>query len=165
MRRGVRVAVDVGSVRVGVARSDLDGLLATPVETVRRTASDDGTERIAGIVAELDPLEVVVGLPKSLDGKERRAAGLARQYAGVLARRIAPVPVRLVDERFSTTSAQRAMTASGRSARAQRSVVDQVAAVIVLQAALDEERASGRVPGVVLAARGRSGGEDEGARA
>lgn len=150
MRRGVRIGVDVGSVRVGVARCDRDGLIATPVETVQRTAADDGIARIAGLVREAEAIEVVVGLPRSLDGKERQAARLARDYARGLARVIAPIPVRLVDERFSTTSAQRAMTSVGRSTRTQRSVIDQAAAVIVLQAALDVERASDRPPGTAL---------------
>lgn len=154
MRRGARVAVDVGSVRVGVARSDPDGILATPLETVQRTPADDGTRRIAEIVAELEALEVVVGLPRSLDGKNRQAAGLARTYARTLASLVRPVPVRMVDERFTSTSAHRAMTASGLPSRSQRAVVDQVAAVIVLQHALDIERSSGRQPGQLISAGG-----------
>ncbi|WP_180359680.1 MULTISPECIES: Holliday junction resolvase RuvX [Miniimonas] len=154
MRRGVRVGVDVGSVRVGVARSDPDGLIATPVETVRRTPGQDGSARVVEIVREFDAVEVVVGLPRSLDGRERAAAGLARGYARTIARAVAPVPVRLVDERFSTSTAQRAMTASGRRARDQRSVVDQVAAVVILQAALDLERSTGTPPGTELTSGG-----------
>lgn len=150
MRRGVRVGVDVGSVRVGVARSDRDGLLATPVETVQRTRDDDGAARIAEIASELEAIEVVVGLPRSLDGKERAAANLARADARRLANLVSPAQVRMVDERFSTTTAQRALTASGRKAKAQRAVVDQVAAVILLQAALDEERAAGAPRGAVV---------------
>ncbi|OJX94371.1 MAG: Holliday junction DNA helicase RuvA [Micrococcales bacterium 73-15] len=152
MRRGVRLGVDVGSVRVGVARSDRDGLLATPVETVQRTRDDDGTQRVAELARELEAMEVVVGLPRSLDGRERAAAGLARAYARRLADLLAPVGVRMVDERFSTTTAQRAMTASGRRAKDQRAVVDQVAAVVLLQAALDDERAGGAPRGRLIAA-------------
>ncbi|WP_328587565.1 Holliday junction resolvase RuvX [Serinibacter arcticus] len=146
------MAVDVGSVRVGVARSDPDGILATPVETVARTATDDGTERIAAIVAELEAFEVVVGLPRSLDGRNRQAAGLARSYARTLARRIPGVPIRMVDERFTSATAHQAMTASGLGSRSQRAVVDQVAAVIVLQHALDSERSTGREPGQLVKA-------------
>ena len=148
----MRVAVDVGSVRVGVARSDPDGILATPVETVARTDRDDGTARIAAIVSELEALEVIVGLPQSLDGKNRKAAGLARTYAKALARLVAPIPVRMLDERFTSASAHRAMTASGLPARSQRAVVDQVAAVIVLQQALDTERTTDREPGQLVLA-------------
>lgn len=137
----------MGSVRVGVAKSDPDGLIATPVETVTRTPGYDGIERIVSIIGEVDALEVVVGLPRSLDGKERAAAGLARSFAQRLAHQVHPVPVVMVDERLTTTTAQRAMSASGRKARAQRTVVDQVAAVIILQNALDHERSTGNQPG------------------
>lgn len=143
MRDGVRVGVDVGRARVGVARSDRDGLLATPVETLARA---DALERLVAIVAELEPIEVVVGLPLSLSGGDTPSTGDARSFAGRLAAR-ATVPVRLVDERLSTVSAQRELHRSGRSTRTSRAVIDQVAAVIILQNALDSERAAGRPPG------------------
>jgi putative Holliday junction resolvase len=152
VRRGVRVGVDVGSVRVGVARSDPSGLVATPVETVRRvpgTAAD--VDRIAAIVAEEDALEVVVGLPRTLRGEEGSAARAARQYATAIAERVAPIPVRLVDERLSTVSAHRTLRDAGVRGRRHRPVVDQVAAVVILQSALDAEQASGRAPGALVA--------------
>jgi putative Holliday junction resolvase len=152
VRRGVRIGVDVGSVRVGVARSDPSGLVATPVETVRRaagTAAD--VDRIAAIVAEEEAFEVVVGLPRTLRGEEGSAAQAARQYATAIAERVAPVPVRLVDERLSTVSAHRTLREAGVRGRRQRPVVDQVAAVVILQSALDAERASGRAPGALVA--------------
>ena len=97
MRPGVRVGVDVGSVRVGVARSDPSGLVATPVETVRRVPGTPGdVDRIAAIVAEEEAFEVVVGLPRTLRGEEGSAAEAARQYATAIAERVAPVPVRAV---------------------------------------------------------------------
>lgn len=147
MRRGCRLGVDVGSVRVGIAKSDPDGLLATPVETIQRSTEVNGVARVSELVSECGAVEVIVGLPRSLDGRERQAADLARTYARDIAISVAPIPVRMVDERLSTTSAQQAMRASGRRARAQRSVIDQAAAVIVLQAALDEERTTGKPPG------------------
>ncbi|MGN6326079.1 Holliday junction resolvase RuvX [Pseudolysinimonas sp.] len=143
VRTGIRIGVDVGRARVGVARSDRDALLATPIETLAR---DGALEGIAAIVAELGPLEIVVGLPLSLTGADTPSTGDARAFAGELARRVA-VPVRLVDERLSTVSAQRELHRSGRSTKASRAVIDQVAAVIILQNALDSERASGRAPG------------------
>lgn len=139
--RGVRVAVDVGAVRVGVAASDPDGLVATPVETVARGEAD--LDRVAALAAERDAVVVYVGLPRHLSGREGSASGAARTYAGDLARRLAPVPVRLVDERMTTVSAHRALHASGRPGRRHREVVDQVAAVTILQGALDTERGSG----------------------
>ena len=156
----MRVGVDVGSVRVGVAASDPSALLATPVRTVARDPDDTaGTptdlEEVAAIVAELEAVEVVVGLPRTLAGDEGAAAEAARTYAGRLSVRIAPVPVRLVDERLTTVDAHRTLRDSGVDGRRQRSVVDQAAAVLILQAALDAERASGRPPGELVRTDGR----------
>lgn len=147
-RRGVRVAVDVGSVRIGVAACDPDGVLATPVETVRRGQGD--LDRIAHLVAERQAIEVIVGLPLALSGTEGPAASGARADAERLARHVAPCPVRLVDERMTTASAAKAMRATGVSARRGRSTVDQAAAVMILQGALDLERSSGRAPGELV---------------
>lgn len=151
MRRGVRLAVDVGSVRVGVARSDPHGILATPVETLRRDRKDKSDLiKIAELVLDWDVLEVVVGLPVGLSGDEGAAAGAARSYADEVAQAVVPVPVRLVDERLSTVSATSALRGAGVAARKHRGVVDQAAAVVILQHALDAERASGRAPGSVV---------------
>jgi putative holliday junction resolvase len=148
VRRGVRVGIDVGSVRVGVATCDPDAVLATPMETVRR--GDGELDRLAAIVAERTAVEVVVGLPVSLSGQEGQAAAAARDFARALAGRVAPCPVRLVDERLSTVTATRALRESGISARRGRSAVDQAAAVVILQGALDAERESGRPPGEIV---------------
>ncbi|WP_219471330.1 Holliday junction resolvase RuvX [Nonomuraea rhizosphaerae] len=145
MRFGSRIGVDVGSVRIGVARSDPSGLLATPVETVRRGTGD--LDRIASIADEHEAIEIVVGLPTSLSGREGAAAGLAREFASSLAARVRPLPVRLFDERLTTVAAQQGLRASGVRAKKQRSVVDQAAAVVLLQDALDAERATDRPPG------------------
>lgn len=147
MRPGVRLGVDVGSVRVGIARSDPHGVLATPVETVVRGAGD--IDRIAELVAELDAVELVVGLPIALSGRETASTDDARWFAGELAQRVR-VPVRLVDERLSSVSANSALRASGRNAKNSRSVVDQVAAVIILQHALDYERSANLAPGALV---------------
>lgn len=156
MREGVRLGIDAGSVRVGVARSDPAGLLAVPVETVRR--SDDGREavldRVAELAAEYDAFEVIVGMPTSLSGDEGPAAREARQFATALADRLGPLVVRLIDERFSTVTAERTLLGRGVRGRARRGVVDQEAAVVILQAALDAERASGRAPGETLRGHG-----------
>ncbi len=145
MRPGVRLAVDVGSVRIGVAASDPSGLLASPVETVRRGAGD--LARLAELVIERDAIEVLVGLPRSLSGRDGAAANLARGFAADLAGAVAPVPVRLVDERLSTVSATRDLRAAGVGGRKQRAVVDQAAAVVFLQASLERERSTGDAPG------------------
>ncbi|MFX4292201.1 Holliday junction resolvase RuvX [Streptomyces bohaiensis] len=147
MRRGRRLAVDVGDARIGVASSDPDGLLATPVETVPGKDRQAALRRLGAIVAEYEPLEVVVGLPRSLSGQEGPAAAKVRDFAGELAKLVTPVPVRLVDERMSTVTAAQSMRASGVSSRKGRSRIDQAAAVVILQSALETERASGRPPG------------------
>lgn len=148
--RGPRIGVDVGTVRVGLAASDPDGLIATPVATLPRGGGD--LETIVGEVRERGARTVYVGLPRHLSGAEGASAGGARAYAVTLAQRVAPVQVRLVDERMSTVSAHRALRASGRRGRKHRSVVDQAAAVVILQDALDAERATGRHPGELVGA-------------
>lgn len=157
MRPGVRLGVDVGSVRVGVAASDPSGVLATPVTTVPRDPSEAGADRleVAGLADDRGALEILVGLPRSLSGEEGAAARLARTYATDLARLVAPTPVRLVDERFTTVLSHRQLRENGLAGRAQRTVVDQAAAVLILQSALDAERASGRVPGELVSLPGR----------
>ncbi len=132
--RGVVLAVDVGTVRVGVAASDPGRVLASPVETVPAP----GHERVAALVAERAAVLVVVGLPRSLSGRAASAsADMARNWAAALTPLVAPVEVRLVDERLTTVSGAAALRASGRSARTQRAVIDQAAAVVLLQSVID----------------------------
>lgn len=145
MRPGVRLGVDVGKVRVGVARSDRDGLLATPVETVPR--GDRTVERIVELAREAEAIEVVVGLPLSLSGADTASTTDAREFAAELAA-TSGVPVRLVDERLSTVTAQRNLRDAGRRAKGSRPMIDQAAAVIILQNALDFERSAMGPPGV-----------------
>ncbi|MGW0119210.1 Holliday junction resolvase RuvX [Streptomyces sp. NPDC003327] len=147
MRRGRRLAVDVGDARIGVASCDPDGVLATPVETVPGRDVPAAHRRLRQIVEEYEPIEVVVGLPRSLSGREGPAATKVRAFAREMAKGIAPVPVRLVDERMTTVSATQGLRASGVKAKKGRSVIDQAAAVIILQNALESERVSGNPPG------------------
>jgi putative holliday junction resolvase len=152
MRQGVRLAVDVGSVRIGVARSDPDGILASPLVVVR--SGPGALDELARLAAGADAIEIVVGLPTSLSGREGAAAAAARSFAADLAGRSTPVPVRLVDERFTTTQAHEALRRGGKDARARREVVDAAAAAVLLQAALDAERATGRPPGQPVTVNG-----------
>jgi putative Holliday junction resolvase len=145
MRRGVRIGLDVGDARIGVAASDPDGILATPVETVARGPGD--LDRIASLVADLDAIEIVVGLPRSLSGGEGPAAARIREVAARVAERVSGTAVRLVDERFSTVTAEQVLRDRGRKGRKRRAVVDQAAAVVILQHALDLERETGAPPG------------------
>lgn len=148
MRRGIRIAIDVGSVRIGVARSDPDATLALPVQTVARGKGD--LDAIAALVAEYEPLEVLVGLPVALSGAEGKAAAIARDFALSLSDRIAPMPVLLVDERLSTVQAQRDLQSAGKTTRQGRSVVDQAAAVVILEQALEAERRTGEPYGMAV---------------
>ncbi|MBB1258290.1 Holliday junction resolvase RuvX [Streptomyces alkaliterrae] len=147
MRRGRRLAVDVGDARIGVASCDPDGLLATPVETIPGRDVPAARRRLAALVEEYEPLEVVVGLPRSLSGGEGPAAAKVRAFAHALAEQIGPVPVRLVDERMSTVTAAQSMRSAGVSAKKGRARIDQAAAVVILQSALEAERVSGSPPG------------------
>lgn len=144
-RRGVRLGIDVGRARVGVARCDPDGLLATPIETVAR--GDETVTRIIALAEEHAAFELLVGLPVSLSGADTPSTADARALAAELAA-ASDRPVRLVDERLSTVSAHAALRSSGRTQRSSRNIVDQVAAVVLLQQALDVEKNSGRPAGI-----------------
>lgn len=149
---GVMLGVDVGEVRVGLAASDPRGVLAHPVATLARD-QESGTDldRIVEEALEREAVLVVVGLPRSLSGEEGVAAQRARQYAVALQRRL-QVPVRLWDERLTTVDAHRSLRESGVKGRDQRGIVDQAAATLILQGAL-EARGAGRPPGASLKAR------------
>lgn len=145
-RRGVRLGIDVGKARVGVARCDPDGMLAVPVETVPRGSST--ISRIVELATEYGPLEILVGLPISLSGGETASTADAREVAGQIAQATG-VAVRLVDERLSTVSAHAALRDSGRTQRNSRKLVDQVAAVVLLQQAIDVEKSTGNPAGAL----------------
>jgi len=158
VRRGVRIGVDVGDVRIGVARSDPSGMIATPVETVRRGPGD--LARLRDITVEEDAVEVVVGLPRSLSGGEGPAATKVRAFALDLVQALTPLPVRLCDERLSTVTAEAVLRGQGKKGQKRRAVVDQAAAVVILQNALDTERSTGAAPGELLPAPGPAGRDD-----
>lgn len=101
------MGIDVGTVRIGVASSDPDGILATPLETVRRERSGKHLRRLATLVGETEAVEVIVGLPRTLADRIGSSAQDAIDLADELAARVAPIPVRLADERLTTVSAQR----------------------------------------------------------
>ena len=150
MRTGVRLGIDVGKARVGVARCDPHAMLATPVETVTRDLGGDADLiRIEQIASELDAIEAVVGLPLNMRGERTPSTEDAIEYAERLAARLTPagITVRLVDERLSTVSAQGQLRQVGKKTKQSRSIIDQAAAVVILQHALDTERARGAAPG------------------
>ncbi|MGW6337071.1 Holliday junction resolvase RuvX [Nocardia rhamnosiphila] len=176
--RGRRLGIDVGSVRIGVAASDPDGILATPVETVPRdtgsrragrpraahaggSAPEAGADiaRIAAIAAEYEAVEIIVGLPRTLRGEKGTSARMAMEFAERLRDSLPEVPIRLSDERLTTVSAARALRDSGVRARGQRQVIDQAAAVSILQSWLDER--SSVMRSAEDAARTALSGDDE----
>lgn len=145
-RPGVTLAIDVGRARVGVARSDPDGLLALPVATLPRESA------LAGVVAavrEFDAVVIVVGLPLNLSGAHTASTDDAVALARDIARAVS-IPVRLVDERLSTVSALSSLRQAGKSSKSAKPVVDQAAAVIILQHCLDVVKTSGQLPGSVV---------------
>jgi len=159
--RGRRIGIDVGTVRIGVASSDPDGILATPVETVQRAKGGARTRvkgvpatdlaRIAEIVREYEAVEVIVGLPRTLRGENGTSAAMAIKFAKDLQNIFPDVPIRLSDERLTTVTAARALRDSGVRARGQRQMIDQAAAISILQGWLDERSA-------VLRSAGDAGG-------
>jgi putative holliday junction resolvase len=156
LRAGIRLAVDVGSARIGVARCDPGGLLASPLTTIRR--GDGDLDGLASLAAGEGAIEVIVGLPTGLSGREGAAAAQARAFAAALAARLAPLPVRMVDERFTTVIAHDALRQGGRGSRARRPVVDQAAAALILQGALDSERTTGEPAGELVGSVSGAGG-------
>ncbi|MBE0009838.1 MULTISPECIES: Holliday junction resolvase RuvX [unclassified Arthrobacter] len=159
--RGVKIGVDVGMVRVGVASSDSDSLLATPVRTLKRDLKKKSDLFILiREIIERDAVQVFVGLPRNLSGTESASAEMARGYAQELANAIGraglTASVRLIDERLSTVSAHRSLRQAGLNTRNHRKVVDQVAAVEILQHAMDMQRSQMRDVGDLVDARRRN---------
>lgn len=141
MQRGVRIGLDIGSVRIGVAYSDPDGIMAMPVATVE--AGSNALPDIENLIREYSAAVVYVGNPVNLAGQSTMSTAAAHKFAGQLASNLSSaIEVRLVDERLSTVSAQRGMQAAGKSVKASRSVIDQAAAVIILEQALEIEKKS-----------------------
>jgi putative holliday junction resolvase len=146
MRRGVRIGVDLGEVRIGVARSDADGTLAVPLVTIPR--GDGDIAALARIVEEWEALEVLIGLPLKMDGSEGSAAGRIREWVDGYRQAHPEHRVCLVDERLSTVQASADLRAAGRSSRRSRQIIDQAAAVVILESALARERSTGSAPGM-----------------
>ena len=150
MRSGVIIGVDVGQARVGVARCDADGIMAVPVTTLKRSRYGEDINALADIVTDYAADLVVVGLPRLMGGGAGEATRMAIDYAHELAGIISP-PIRMVDERLTSVSAHRSLSEAGRSTRTHRSVVDQQAAVIMVEQALLTIRRTGSLPGIPLA--------------
>jgi putative holliday junction resolvase len=150
-RHGARLAIDWGDARVGVAACDPEGTLAYPLTTVRAGVAEIAD--LVAVVAEYEPIEVIVGLPRSLSGGEGPAAGKARERAKRLAGAVR-VPVRLVDERLTTVTASQRLHEGGKRAKEQRELIDAAAAVAILEQALAVEQSTGNPPGELVSAPG-----------
>lgn len=140
MRSGARLAFDVGKVRIGVARCDAQAILSVPVMTLKRDRFGAELEEAADLIEEYDAIEAIVGLPRRMNGGSSASTEDARRWAHELAQLVTSVSVRLVDERLSTVTAHRELHESGRTEASFRKVVDQAAAVVILDQALDTER-------------------------
>lgn len=150
MRQGRRVAIDVGTVRIGVACSDEFGILASPVTTIARSANtDDSIKKLIAAIQPIEPIEIYVGLPVSLKGSKTSSTADAIHVARELAKQT-EIPIRLIDERLTTVSSELALRSSGKSTKAGRQIVDQIAATIILEQALQIEKNSKSVPGLTL---------------
>jgi putative Holliday junction resolvase len=168
--QGVKLGVDVGTVRVGVAVCDPDGILATPLRTLDRNTKKNSDVRVlAALAAELHAVQIFVGLPRTLKGEEHASARMAIDYAELLAQALesrgSAIPVQLIDERLSTVTAHRNLHEAGMSSRDHRKVVDQVAAAGILQHALDMQKARGTDVGSRVFAVPRPGLSGEAAAA
>jgi putative pre-16S rRNA nuclease len=150
-RRGVRLAIDWGDARIGVAACDPEGMLAYPLTTIRAGAAEIAD--LVAVVAEYEPIEVFVGLPRSLSGGEGPAAAKARARAKRLAGAVR-VPVRLVDERLTTVTASQRLQEGGKRAKEQRELIDAAAAVAILEQALAYEQSQQKPPGELVSAPG-----------
>lgn len=146
MRKGRRLAVDVGTVRIGLALCDSDGILASPLEAISRTSAVNALEAIAELAAESDVIEIYVGDPLSLSGLETSSTADARDFAKSLST-VAKAPVRLVDERLTTVSAAAKLRQNGSDAKGSKALIDSASAVEILEQALRTEKATGNAPG------------------
>lgn len=145
MRTGVRLALDWGKARIGVAACDAGAIMAYPVQTV--VAGPEALRTIADLAAEYQPIEIVLGLPRDLAGQDGPAAQAMHAVADQISNALPDLPLRLVDERLTTVSASRQLSRAGRNSRAQRAIIDQAAAVALLESALQFERNTGTPAG------------------
>ena len=138
MQRGRRIAFDYGDVRIGVAVSDPDSILSSPLTTLKATDKNLSSQ-ISQIITEIEPVTIYVGRPSLLSGNDGAATDKALEFAALLAT-ITQVPVEMIDERMSTISASRNLREAGRSAKESKDAIDMAAAVAILEFAIDIEK-------------------------
>ena len=138
MQRGRRIAFDYGDVRIGVAVSDPDSILSSPLTTLKATDKNLSSQ-ISQIITEIEPVTIYVGRPSLLSGNDGVATEKATEFASLL-RTITQVPIELIDERMSTISAARNLREAGRSAKESKDAIDMAAAGAILEFAIDIEK-------------------------
>jgi len=138
MQRGRRIAFDYGDVRIGVAVSDPDSILASPLTTLRST-DKNLLKEISALFLAIQPVAIFVGKPALLSGKDGAASSKANSFVDQL-KGITDVPIELIDERMSTVSAARNLRDAGRNAKDSKSAIDMAAAVAILEFALEMEK-------------------------
>ncbi len=150
MRTGRRLAIDVGKVRIGVAASDFHSILASGVATVQRGADlESAVSELVQLIIEIEPIEIYVGYPISLSGLGSSSASDAVALASALAAKV-DVPIRLIDERLTTVTAANALKTSGRDSKSGRKFIDQIAATVILEQAMEMEKNSDSAPGIKI---------------
>lgn len=148
MERGSRLAIDVGTVRIGLAVSDPDSIVSTPLPAlVRSKLLVESLQEILSLISENGVIEVYVGDPLSLSGVETASTQDARKFALQLAE-LTSVPVRLVDERLTTVTASSKLRLNGKNAKAAKSLIDSASAVEILEQALNVSKQSGKPAGL-----------------
>jgi len=150
VRSGRRLAIDVGKVRIGIAASDQHSILASGIETVQRTSDlQVSINRIKEIIGEVQPIEIYIGLPISMKGESTESTRDAIEFAKALAGS-SEIPIRFIDERMTTISAANSLKLSGRSSKSGRKVIDQIAATVILEQAIEIEKLTDIIPGFAL---------------
>ncbi|MEY4262791.1 MAG: hypothetical protein RLY88_499 [Actinomycetota bacterium] len=150
MRSGRRLAVDVGKVRIGVAASDFHAILASGLETVPRGADlEPSLSRIVELITEVEPIEIYVGLPVSMSGNHSASTEDAIDFARQLSSLVS-LEVRFIDERMTTVTAANALKLSGRDSKSGRQIIDQIAATVILEQAMEQEKSTGKQPGKAM---------------
>lgn len=150
MRSGRRLAIDVGKVRIGIAVSDFHSILASGLETVPRGAElEPSIKRIVELINEIEPIEIYVGLPVSMSGNHSASTTDAIAFAKEL-NELVSTEVRLIDERMTTVTAANALRMSGRDSKSGRQIIDQIAATVILEQAMEQEKSTGTRPGKAM---------------
>jgi putative Holliday junction resolvase len=149
MRHGVRIAIDFGTARVGIAKSDPSGMLASPYRVEPYSDDETVAAAISAIASEYEALEIVIGLPVNLSGAVAEAGIRVKDFAHAVVAKT-DIPVRLVDERLTTAAARKQLQAAGYSTRTDKHLIDAAAAVILLEDALEAERRQGIAPGELV---------------